>query len=239
MTRVDEIAPDIFRISIYVPEFDFQFNQFLVRDEEPLLYHTGYKQMFPLVHEAVARLIDPAKLRWISFSHFEGDECGALNEWLTVAPSAQAVGGLLSADLSVNDFAIRPACVLEQAERLNTGKKSFRVINTPHVPHNWEASMLFEETSKTLFCSDLYHQGGNVEPLTSSSLIERTRQISISYQASPFADFLPYRPATERILQNLAELNPQVLAIMHGSAFEGNGRQALLDLGQVLKEVLN
>ncbi len=239
MTRIDEIAPEIFRISTYIPEFELQFNQFLVRDQEPLLYHTAPKQMFPLVYEAVARLIEPKQLRWISFSHFEADECGALNEWLEIAPQAQVTVSFLSANLSVNDFANRPARILQGEERLKTGQKSFQLIPTPHVPHNWEASMLFEENTRTLFCSDLFHQGGDVEPLTNSSVMERTRQVLSMYQNSPFADYVPFRPATKRILQNLAELNPSTMAVMHGSSFVGDGSKALVELGQVWEEVLN
>lgn len=239
MTRVDEIAPEVFRISTLVPEINLQFNQFLVRDEEPLLYHTGLKQMFPLVREAVASLIDPAKLRWISFSHFEADECGALNEWLASAPQALAVTPLLGAMVSINDFAMRPAYVLNENETLNTGKNRFRLLPTPHVPHGWDASLLFEETNRTLFTSDLLHQGGEVEPLTSNSVIDRYRQVLSDYQASPFTDYLPYRPATDKTLDRLAALNPATFATMHGSSYTGNGRQELLALKQVLKEVLH
>jgi flavorubredoxin len=239
MTRVDEIAPDVFRISTLVPEINLQFNQFLVRDEEPLLYHTGLKQMFPLVREAVASLIDPAKLRWISFSHFESDECGGLNEWLTIAPQAQAVTPMLGALISVNDFAIRPAHILNENEILNTGKNRFRLLPTPHVPHGWDASLLFEETNRTLFTSDLFHQGGEVEPLTSTSVLDRVRQVMLEYQSGPFSDYLPFRPTTETIFDRLADLNPVTLAMMHGSSYTGNARQELLELKRLLKEVLN
>jgi flavorubredoxin len=143
--RVTEIAPDHYSISIYVPEFNLRFNHFLINDEEPLLFHTGMKQMFPLVCEAVARVINPSTLRWISFSHFEADECGALNEWLALAPRAEPVCGLIGASVSVNDFAIRQARVLQHDEILKTGAYRFRFRQTPHVPHNWEAGLLFEE----------------------------------------------------------------------------------------------
>lgn len=142
MTRIDEIAPDIFRISVFVPQADMQFNQFLVRDEEPLLYHTGRKGLFPEIREAVARLIDPTQLRWIGFSHFESDECGSLNQWLEIAPHAQAVTGLVGAMVNVNDFALRPARSLQDNEVFITGKKRFRYIRTPHVPHGWDAGLL-------------------------------------------------------------------------------------------------
>ena len=177
MARVTEIAPDHYSISIYVPEFNLQFNHFLIKDEEPLLFHTGMKQMFPLVRDAVARVIDPSTIRWISFSHFEADECGALNEWLAVAPHAEPVCGLVGALVSVNDFSIRQARVLAHDEILKTGKYRFRLRQTPHVPHNWEASLLFEEVTRTLLCSDLFTHEGDVEPSPSrmSSIAQNSR----------------------------------------------------------------
>ena len=165
---VTEIAPDCYRISTYIPEIDLQFNQFVINDEEPLLFHTGMRSLFPLVHEAVASIIDPAQLRWISFSHFEADECGSLNEWLQIAPNAQPVCSMVGAMVSVNDFALRPAKGMLDGETFETGRHRFRFVQTPHVPHCWEAGLLFEETKGTLLCSDLFHQGGDVEPLNSS-----------------------------------------------------------------------
>ena len=135
--RVDEIAPDIFRLSLFVPEMNIQFNQFLVRDEEPLLFHTGMRQIFPEVREAVAQVIDPATLRWIGFSHFEADECGALNHWLDTAPQASPLCGFVGANVSVNDFADRPARTMNDDEVLSTGRYRFRFLATPHVPHCW------------------------------------------------------------------------------------------------------
>ena len=170
---VTEIGPDLYRLSIYASDFDLQFNHFLVDDDQPLLYHTGLKGMFPLVREAVAKVMDPSRLRWIGFSHFESDECGALNEWLALAPSAQPVCSDVGALVSVNDFSTRPAKGLADGERLVTGKHKFRVCRTPHLPHGWDASVLFEETQKTLLCSDLFHQVGDVEPLTTSDVVGR------------------------------------------------------------------
>src|SRR5215475_4493006 len=177
MAVITEIAPDIFRISNYVADFDIQFNQFLVRDREPLLYHTGMKAMFPAVSEAVAKLISPATLRWIAFSHFEADECGAINEFLSIAPNAQPLCSFVGAMVSVNDFALRPARGLQDDEFLTTGARRFRFIRTPHLPHTWEAGHLFEESTRTLFCSDLFHQDGELEPTTASEseLMERVR----------------------------------------------------------------
>ena len=236
---ITEIAPDLYRLSIYIPEIDLQFNQFLVNDDEPLLFHSGMKAMFPQVHEAVKRLLDPTKLRWVGLSHFEADECGALNEWLQVAPAATPVCSLVGAMVSVNDFAIRPAHGMADGEVLNTGKYRFRFLQTPHVPHCWEAGLLFEETQGTLLCSDLFHQNGDVEPLTEADVIDRARQTLIAYQASPMADYMPYTRQTDPILQTLAALKPQTIATMHGSTFAGNGEKAIQDLAIVLREVLD
>jgi len=198
---VTEIAPDVYRISTYVPELDMQFNQFLIRDDEPLLFHIGHRAMFPLVREAVARVIDPAKIRWLGFSHFEADECGALNEWLREAPAAEPVCSMVGALVSVNDFAARPARGMSDGEVLQTGKYRFRLLHTPHVPHCWEASMFFEEENRTLFCSDLFHQNGDVEPLTESDVMGRVRKALVEGQAGPFADYMPYTGRTEPTLR--------------------------------------
>ena len=176
MARLTEIASDHYLISIYVPEFNLRFNHFLIKDEEPLLFHTGMKQMFPLVRDAVARVIDPSTIRWISFSHFEADECGGLNEWLGIARHAEPVCGLVGALVSVNDFSIRQARVLAHDEILKTGKYRFRLRQTPHVPHNWEACLLFEEVTRTLLCSDLFSHEGDVEPVTESDLVDRAKR---------------------------------------------------------------
>jgi flavorubredoxin len=235
---VTEIAPECYRISTFIPEIDLQFCQFLIKDEEPLLFHTGMRAIFPAVREAVATVIDPAKIRWISFSHFEADECGALNEWLEIAPHAQAVCSMVGALVSVNDFASRPAKGMVDGEVLTTGAHRFRFAQTPHVPHCWEAGLLFEETKGTLLCSDLFHQGGDVEPLTESDVIDRARKTLIDYQNGPFANYMPYTKHTDGVIQRLAALNPRTIAPMHGSAFAGDGAQALRDLAVVMREVL-
>jgi flavorubredoxin len=238
MPAIDEIAPDVFRISAFVEAFDLQFNHFLVKDEEPLLYHAGMRGMFPELLEAVSSLIDPATLRWISWSHFEVDECGGLNDWLNVAPSAQAACSEVGALVNVHDFAIRPPRPLTRGETLTTGKYTFRFHPTPHLPHGWDAGMLFEETNRTLFCSDLFHQVGRVEPLTESEgILERTRQAIISYQAGPLMDYVPYTRNTKRLLHELAGFQPTTLAIMHGSSFTGEAQRLLQDLDPVFKEV--
>lgn len=236
--KIDEIAPDLFRISIYVPQANLQFNQFLVRDAQPLLYHTGLRRMFPLVREAVGRLIEPSALRWIGFSHFEADECGALNEWLASAPQAQPVCGRVAALVNINDFADRRPRILEKDETLETGKYRFCFLPTPQVPHGWDASLLFEENNRTLLCSDLFLQKGHPEPMTTSSIIDRARQTLLDYQAGPLAGSVPYTPLTDPTLRALAALKPQRLVAMHGSTFAGDGGQALLDLAAVMQEIL-
>jgi flavorubredoxin len=235
---VTEIAPDLYRISTYVPELDMQFNQFLVTDDEPLLFHTGHRAMFPIIRDEVARIIDPSSIRWLGFSHFEADECGALNEWLQLAPDSQPVCSMVGALVSVNDFAARPAKGMSEGEVLRTGKYRFRLLHTPHVPHCWEAGLLFEEENKTLFCSDLFHQMGDVEPLTESDVMERVRKTLVDYQAGPFANYMPYTQDTDKTLHRLADLKPKTIAVMHGSALAGDGERALRDLAVVMREVL-
>lgn len=237
MAIVTEVGPDLYRISIYVPEFDLQFNHFLVKDEEPLLYHAGLKGMFPPLRDAVAKILDPAQLRWISFSHFESDECGGLNDWLAVAPEAQAACSELGALVSVNDFTGRPAKGLADGETLVTGKYRFRLCRTPHLPHGWDAAVLFEETEGTLLCSDLFHQLGDVEPLTTSDVVVRSVEGIKAYQAGVLAEYAPYTHYTDQLFKKLAALKPRRLAIMHGSSFEGDGAQALNDLAVGFKEV--
>jgi len=236
--KIDEIAPDVFRFSLFFPQMGFQFNQFLVRDDEPLLFHTGMRQVFPEFREAVAKVIDPAKLRWISFSHFEADECGALNEWLEVSPQATPVCSFVGAIVSVNDFASRPARAMNDDEVFSTGKYRFRFLSTPHVPHCWEASLLFEETNKTLFSSDLFFNGGDAEPLTQADVVGAFKDGLIAGEKGPFAHAYPYTSLTDSTLKRLASLQPNTVAVMHGSSFRGDGEKALLDLATAMKDVL-
>ena len=236
--NISEIAPDIYRLSVFVSEINLQFNQFLVKDDEPLLFHTGMRSMFPLFQEGIAKIINPADLRWIGFSHFEADECGALNEWLEVAPNAIPICSLVGAMVSVDDFASRPAKGLADGETFSTGKNKFRFVQTPHLPHCWEAGLLFEENQKTLFCSDLFAQGGDVKPFTESDVLETIRREMIEEQQSLFADATPYTTRTESNLQKLIGLNPKTFAVMHGSSFAGDGASSLRNLGTILREVL-
>lgn len=238
MVSTTEIAAGVFRISVFVPEINLEFSHFLVRDEEPLLFHAGLRGMFPVLREQVARLIDISKIRHIGFSHFESDECGALNHWLELAPAAQPVCGLVGAMVSVNDFSIRPARALTRDDVLATGKYRFRFIPTPHVPHGWDAGVLFEESERTLFCSDLFHQWGHREPATDGSIMDRCKEALLQAEAGPFANYVPYTHHTGRVLETLAELEPKTLAAMHGSTYRGNGAQALRDLAIIMHEVL-
>ena len=237
MTHIDEIATNIFRISTYVPEFNLQFNQFLIRDEEPLLFETGMKQMFPLVREAVAKVIDPGTLRYVSFSHYEPDECGSLNEWLTLSPRAEAVCSIVGATVFVNDAALRPARGLANDEIISTGKHRFRFKATPHLPHGWDAGFLFEETTQTLLCSDLLGHVGDVAPLTTSDVVGAFEETTKAFQGGPFTNYMPYTPNTENQVRELAALKPKICAPMHGSAFQGDGQKALLDMAIVMKEI--
>jgi flavorubredoxin len=239
MTTLTEIAPDVFRICTFVPEANLQFNQFIIRDEEPLLFHTGMKGLFPAVRDAVAKVLDPTSIRWISFSHFEADECGTLREWQELAPQATAACSFIGKIVSVDDMvALRPARALDDGEVISTGKYRFRFIQTPHVPHCWDAGLMFEETNGTLFCSDLFHQVGEVEAITSSDIVGRFKQTLLEYEQSPLAGYMPYTHHTSRILGRLAALKPRTLAAMHGSTYVGDGEQAINDAGIVLKEVL-
>ncbi len=239
MADIVEIAPDVYRISTFVPAFNLQFNQFLVKDEEPLLFHTGLRALFPSVRDAVATLIDPVRLRWIGFSHLEADECGSLQEWQALAPDATAVCSLVGKLVSIDDFvAARPARGMADGEVLPTGRYRFRFLHTPHVPHCWEAGLLFEETQRTLFCSDLLHQNGDVEATTESEVIGRCRQALEEGQQGPLADYMPYSSLTHATLRRLAALDPTRLATMHGSTFVGNGAGALRELAHVFKDIL-
>lgn len=235
-TSVTEVAPDIFRICTYVAEFELQFNQFLVRDDEPLLYHTGMRGLFPAVRDAVGSVIDPAELRWIGYSHFEADECGSLNAWLAVAPRAQAFCGMVAGLVNLNDFADRPPRIVEADEVIETGRKRYRFRPTPHLPHAWDAGMLYEETEAALFCSDLFHQLGDVEAVSETAdVVGRFEHTLKTYNDSPFANYMTYTELSERHLEGLAGFAPRVLLPMHGSAYRGDGANAIRGLAEVLR----
>ena len=226
-STVDEIADDIYRISTYVPEVSpegFTFNQFLVKADEPLLFHTGPRGMFPLVAEAVATVVPVEALRWITFGHVESDECGSMNMWLTAAPDSRVAHGTLGCDVSLNDLCDRPPRALGEGEVIDLGGKRVRHISTPHVPHGWEAQVLFEETTGTLLCGDLFSQIGAGPAVTTDDVVEPALAAERLFHASSLA------PDTAGTLRQLGDLSPTTLAIMHGASFRGDGKAALYDL---------
>jgi flavorubredoxin len=235
-TNITEIAPDVYRISTFVPDYQIQFNQFLIKDDQPFLMHTGFRKMFDITREAVSRIIDPTELRWLGFSHFEPDECGALNEWLQVAPASQAVCSVVGSMVMLDDYADRPSRALADNEVLELGKRRLRFLATPHVPHSWDAGLFFEESDHTLLCSDLFFHPGDPEPLTESDIVGRARDSILAGMKSPLAKDMPYTPYTDQTMQRLAQLAPRTFAVMHGSSFRGDGRQAIEDLAAVIRE---
>ena len=239
MTQIDEVGRDLFRISTFAPEINMQFNQFLLRDDEPLLVHTGLKAHFEATLQAVSKVIRSQDLRWIGFSHFEADECGALALWQRVAPRSAAVCSLVAKTVSIDDSAaLRPAVGLTDGQVLTTGRYRVRLLQTPHVPHCWEASMLFEETQGTLFCSDLFHHNGDAPAHTDRDVVEPFKAKLVGDQAGPFAFYMPWMSQTQSILLRLAALRPRTLAIMHGSTFIGDGEKMLTDAAAMMKDVL-
>lgn len=227
-TKVDEIADDIYRLSTYVPEIaapaGFTFNQFVVKADEPLLFHCGPRQMFPLVSEAAASVVPLDQFRWITFGHVESDECGSMNDWLAVAPNAEVAHGAIGCLVSINDMADRPPRALEDGEVLDLGGKRVRHFDTPHVPHNWEARVLHEETTNTLFSGDLGEHIGNGPPVTGDDIVGPAMEGEEMFLASSLT------PALAPTIRKLAELQPSTLAIMHGSSFTGDGAGMLRGL---------
>ncbi len=235
-SNVTEVAANVYRISTFHPDYQIQFNQYLIKDDEAFLMHTGFKKMFEITRAAVASIMDPSKIRWFGFSHFESDECGALNQWLRIAPAGQAVCSLVGAMVMVSDFADRPPRPLNDDEILEIGSHRLRFLATPHVPHCWDAGLFFEESDRTLLCSDLFFHPGDPEPLTESDVVGRARAAIIEGMTSPLAKDMAYTPYTDQTMQRLADLEPRTLALMHGSTFRGEGRTAILDLAGVIKE---
>lgn len=232
-TTVHEIADGIYRISTPLPPSvvpgGFSLNQYLVVDDEPLLFHTGLRKMFPVVSEAVARVLPPTRLRHVSFSHFEADECGALNHWLAVAPQAQPVCGRIAAMTSVEDFADRPPRVLADGETLSLGTRSVQWLDTPHLPHAWECGFLMEQHTRTFLCGDLFTQAGaDLPPLTESDILGPSEAMRSGL------DYYAHARNTRAMLERLASLQPITLACMHGSAWRGDGAQLLRALADSL-----
>jgi flavorubredoxin len=227
-TTVDEIADGIYRLSTWVEEIappaGFTFNQFLVTADEPLLFHTGPRAMFPLVSEAVSRVLPVESLRWITFGHVESDECGSMNMWLAAAPQAQVAHGTTGCLVSLNDLADRPPRALDDGEVLDLGGKSMRHLDTPHVPHGWEARVLYEETTGTLLCGDLFTHLGNGPALTTEDIVGPAMEAEGIFRSSSLA------PDTASVMRRLGELRPNVLGLMHGSSFDGDAAVALDEL---------
>jgi flavorubredoxin len=229
-TNLHEIAPGIYRINTPVALPDgagFNFNQYLVADDAPLLFHTGPRRMFPLVAEAIGKVLPLARLRYVAFSHFEADECGSLNDFLAAAPAAEPVCSRVAAMVSVNDVAERPARALADGEVLGLGRHALKWLDAPHVPHAWENGFMMELETRTMLCGDLFTQGGSgAVALTESDILEPSE----AFRAP--MDYYAHSPDTAATLERLAREEPQVLACMHGSAWRGNGAALLRELSR-------
>lgn len=234
-TNVHEIADGIYRINTPVMmeggPGGFSFNQYLVTDEEPLLFHTGPRKMFPLVREAVASVMPVERLRYVSFSHVEADECGSLNEWLAVAPNTAPVCGSVGAMVSITDLADRPPIALAEGETLSLGKHAMRWFDAPHLPHGWECGFLMDETTGTLFCGDLFTQGGADHPAVTEADI-----LGPSEAFRRQMDYFSHAKNTGELIEKLAATAPTTLACMHGSAWRGNGAELLRGLSDSLSK---
>ena len=235
-TTVTEIGDRIYRLSTFVPEVappaGFVFNQFLIDADEPVLFHCGARRLFPLVSSAVATVIPVDKLRWIGFGHVESDECGSMNQWLAAAPNAQVIHGLTACNVSLNDLADRPPRALSDGEVIDVGSRRIRYIDTPHVPHGWEAGVLYEETTRTLFCGDLFTHVGNGPALVETDIVSPAAATEDIFHATSLT------PSTAPSIRKLADLNPVTLAVMHGSSYRGDGAAALRDLAGFYAKLL-
>jgi flavorubredoxin len=230
-TRIDEIADGIYRISTPLPAVPggFTFNQFLVVDDEPLLFHTGLRSLFPSVRDAITRVMPVDRLRWIAFSHFEQDECGSLNDFLAAAPRALAACSAVGAMTSVGDLAIRPPRALADGERLRLGRHEVAWWDAPHVPHGWDCGFESETTTRTLFCGDLFTQAGaSHAPITESDILGPSEAMRASME------YYSHAPATRTTLEKLASTGPRTLACMHGAAWLGDGAKLLSALADAL-----
>jgi flavorubredoxin len=230
-TRIDEVEDRIYRISTPLPQVPggFSFNQYLIDDDAPLLFHTGPRKLFPVVREAIAQVMPVERLRYISFSHFEADECGSLNEFLAAAPAAVPLCGKIAALVSIDDVADRPACALADGDVVSLGRRQVQWLDTPHMPHAWECGMLFERTARTLLCSDLFTEGGTQHPpVTEDDILESSERFR-----APM-DYYSHTRDGRQILARLAETRPALLARMHGSAWRGDGAAMLMALADAL-----
>lgn len=232
-TNIQEIADGIYRINTPLPPpivpGGFSFNQYLIVDDQPLLFHTGLRKMFPLVQEAVSSVLPVEKIRYVAFSHYEADECGSLNDWLRVAPHSEPVCGSIAAMVTIEDVADRAPRAMQDGESLSLGKRSLTWYDAPHLPHAWECGYLFEHSTRTLFCGDLFTQQG----LGESALIES----DILEPSEIFRKQMDYYSHTKngrQLLEKLAATRPRTLACMHGSAWQGDGSMLLLALSDRL-----
>jgi flavorubredoxin len=231
-TNVHEVADGIYRINTPVPipgAGGFSFNQYLVVDDGPLLFHTGPRKLFPLVREAVASVLPVERLRYVGLSHVEADECGSLNEWLAAAPQAVPVCGAIAAMTSIEDLADRPPHALADGERLQLGRHTVRWFDAPHLPHAWECGFLSEEWTATLLCGDLFTQkGADLPPLTESDIFGPSEAFRHEM------DYFSHTKNARALLERLAAANPTTLACMHGSAWRGDGAKLLRALADAL-----
>lgn len=231
-TQIAEIADGIYRLSTWVPDIappaGFTFNQFYLDAEEPLLFHTGHRRMFPQLAEALNRIRPVRELRWIAFGHVEADESGAANHWLGAAPNSEVAHGRLGCDVQLNDLLDRPPVPLEDGEVIDLGGKRVRHLDTPHVPHGWEARVLYEETTGTLLCGDLFTHLGNGPALVHTDIVEPAVAAEQMFQAMTMA------ANTSAVIERLADLEPRTLALMHGSSFSGDGGAMLRGLAEAL-----
>jgi flavorubredoxin len=228
-TTVDEIADGIYRLSTWVPgitEHGFTFNQFLLTGEQPFLFHCGMRQLFPLVSAAISKIIPLERLRWISFAHVEADECGAVNLLLAAAPNAEVIHGPLACMLSLTDMCDRPPVVVQEDAAHDTGGHRLRFIATPHVPHNWESGLWFDETTSTLLAGDLLTHTGQCPALTESDCVAAALDAEAAFRATALTTNLG------PTLEQLAQLQPTTLALMHGASFTGDGAAQLRGLAQ-------
>jgi flavorubredoxin len=225
-TTINEIGDGIYRLSTFVPEIappaGFTFNQFLILGDESLLFHTGLRRMFPVIHSAVTRLLPPERLRWITFGHYEADECGAMNDWLGVAPQAAVAHGQTGCLVSLNDMADRTPRILEDGEVIELGQgKRVRYVDTPHIPHGWDAGVLYEETTRTLLCGDLFTQLGDAPAVVEKDIV------GPAIAAEDMFHYSSLNPTMGATMRRLAELAPRTLALMHGPSFSGDTAGAL------------
>lgn len=223
-TRIEEVGDGIHQLTTYMADIDFALNQYLVLGEEPLLFHTGMRSLFPQIADAVASVTAVDSLRWVGFGHIEADECGAMNQWLAAAPHSTVVQGTIGCMVSLGDLADREPRPLADGEVLDIGGHRLRWIDTPHVPHAWEAGLMYDETTATLFCGDLFSQMGSYPAMTTDDIVGPAIAAEDDFRSTSLA------PESAAIVRDLADLGPQSLALMHGPVFTGDCRAALLAL---------